>query len=90
MGNVSTVANSNTYMDCKQVSIKRVSYRYKVYLRLVTLSVMTLVFGLGTTESSTENVTDQATEICDRTEEVVDAIVSATQETRPDATCSVV
>ena len=32
MGNVSTIASSNTYTDCKQVSIKRVSYRYKVYL----------------------------------------------------------
>ena len=88
MGNVSTMASSNTYANRNQPSIKRAFYRYNVYLGLVTLSVMVIGFGLGITEASTENLTAQTTGICDRTEKVADAIVSATQETRPDATCS--
>ena len=70
------------------MSITPLSCRYNVYLGLITVLLLIIGLGSGVTRPLAENVVAQTTGICDRTEEVADAVVAEVQNSRAEATCA--
>ena len=62
-------------------------FRYIVYIAVIAVFAVVLVFGANAHQTLTENAVAQSEGICDRSENVVDALVDAVRETRADATC---
>ena len=70
------------------MSITPLSNRYNVYLGLITVLLLIIGLGSGVTRPLAENVVAQTIGICDRTEEVADAVVAEVQNSRAEATCA--
>ncbi len=70
------------------MSITPLSSRYNVYLGLITVLLLIIGLGSGVTRPLAENVVAQTTGVCDRTEEVADAVVAEVQNSRAAATCA--
>ena len=70
------------------MSITPLSSRYNVYLGLITVLLLIIGLGSGVTRPLAENVVAQTIGICDRTEEVADAVVAEVQNSRTEATCA--
>ena len=87
MNNVSKSSNSNVYRNSNLMSITSITSRYNVYLGLITVLLMIVGLGLSITRPLAENAVAETTGICDRTEEVANAVVAEVQNSRVEATC---
>lgn len=87
MDNVSKSSISNVYRNSSLISITSLTSRYNVYLGLITVLLMIIGLGSSMSRPLAENAVAQTTGICDRTEEVADAVVAEVQNSRVEATC---